>query len=447
MLPALLLLPAIYLLQDPFVLRVYDLQSGVPLSSCTATVGDLQAECKPSGIVELPSSRIPPDGYISLEAAAYVATRVRSTQKQVYLQRSSSVRGVARSGNGQPLSGIRVRLRDEYGLPTDFAVTGASGAYQIDGLKPGAYVVEGQSQETHPEGHGTALLYPRAADRPRSIRLEPGSALDGIDLTLASSRTRYTLKGEVALTGYPGEWNGRGAAVMAIPDGASEPVLSVFANDGGGFELPDLPTGGYMLLAWGPIPESDMSRFPNSPRTWYGAQRVDHREMSDLRAVIPLHAPASLEVSLVKACAGVPATIRLQPEQHPWPEQWFPPVRPDQSRIEHLPTGRYRVHPIAEDLHCHLAARPSTVETEATLALELRPGTGEVVVQAGDEAIRAVLIREGTADLDLSEATELAPGATYRFRNLANGNYRMVEFDHANRRSEKRVTIGPTENQ
>lgn len=426
MIPPILILPAIYLLQDAHVVHVHDLQSGARLSRCTATVAGFETECMPSGIVELPADRMTQDPYLELQAAGYVTTRVRATRKDVYLDRSSSIRGVARGGNGQPLPGIRVRLRDERGRATDFAVTGSSGAYQIDGLKPGLYVVEGQSQETHPEGHGVALLYPRAGDRPHSIRLEPGSTQDGVDLTLTSSGTRSTLRGEIALAGYPGEWDGRGAAVIAIPDGASEPVLSVFTNTGGGFELPDLPSGGYTVLAWGPVPESDMSRFPNSSLTWYGAQRIDHREMSDVRAVIPLRAPAAVEVSVVQApasasCAGVPAIIRLKPEQQPWPEQWFPPVRLDRSRIERLPAGRYGVHATAEDLHCHLAAQAYNVETGATLALTLQQGELEIAVTGGDEPQRAVLIREGTANLDLSMSAEVAPGVTHRFRNLAPG--------------------------
>lgn len=137
---------------------------------------------------------------------------------------AATLAGVVSDTSGQPVEGADVTVYANGDLPVGVAVTGADGAWEVQGLDDGRYRVLAQPPAEHPDAEAWA---PSAPDR---------CAADGYDVTDEATATAdTTLLAGVELTGellLPDGAPATGAVVTARPETGQRGRTAVVGDDG-----------------------------------------------------------------------------------------------------------------------------------------------------------------------------------------------------------------------
>ncbi|MDL4773086.1 MFS transporter [Actinomadura xylanilytica] len=138
----------------------------------------------------------------------------------------SGVAGRVLSGD-RPIEGAAVTLIDAQGRQVAHTVGDADGRYTLDVPETGRFLLVGSAT-----GH-----------RPEAAPLTVGAGPIELDLVLTCAAGLHgTVRDAAAGTPLPD-------ATVVVTDAGGEVVASAASGDGGGFELPELPPGGYTLAA------------------------------------------------------------------------------------------------------------------------------------------------------------------------------------------------------
>jgi len=261
-----------------------------------------------------PEFRGPSDSETARTVQVRAEARVHDIE--VVLARGGAIAGAIVDSAGEPFQGVLVRamrLR-EIGGRTVAATAGwprltdERGRYRISSLPPGAYLIVASLNATEPALDGRArgfapVYYPATAhvESAQSVQVELGSAVTGVDLTLAVSSTARVSGKALNAAGDP--LPGRVAlATSARSRGvAAEPRFARVEPDGS-FELADVPSGDYVLQALGErgpgvLPEfgseyiavAETDTPPVTIRTAVGAT-LEGRFVTESRTSLPLRA-------------------------------------------------------------------------------------------------------------------------------------------------------------
>ncbi|MDO8680011.1 MAG: carboxypeptidase-like regulatory domain-containing protein, partial [Acidobacteriota bacterium] len=242
------------------------------LTSSSNSLGNFELRDVPPGSYFVSASRA---GYLELQYGQRrprergTAVTVRDgeivSRIDIALPRGSVLAGRITDDAGHPYPGIQVNvweMRYREGRRLPFPAGGARtddlGDYRIVGLPPGAYHISASSPETwrneKNETFGFATTYYASANAgpPLTIALEVAQQRLDLDVSLAASRTARVTGRVIRPTGEP--MAGEGVALsLTIPGTgltfvSGTPVSTRTAADGG-FELHDVPPGGYVIRA------------------------------------------------------------------------------------------------------------------------------------------------------------------------------------------------------
>ncbi|MEU6404336.1 carboxypeptidase-like regulatory domain-containing protein [Streptomyces sp. NPDC046985] len=144
------------------------------------------------------------------------------------------LRGRVRDATGAPLARATLTLVDRHGRQRGLARSAPDGGYALVEPEPGAYTLIASA-----EGH-----------QPRAVRITAGSGPVPADVTLAGAGgVRGTVRHEP--TGRPVP-----DARVTLLNARGETVASVRTAADGTYALPDVPPGGYTVVATGRPPVS-----------------------------------------------------------------------------------------------------------------------------------------------------------------------------------------------
>ncbi len=266
--------------------------------------------------------------------------------------RAAAVSGQVSGENGQSLSGMGVfavrRAEREgtirYGRTLTTAFTDDQGRYRLHSLPPGAYTVAvapmGEVASSSQQG---VVYYPGYSDASRAefLDLAPGADLSSVDIRVTSQQP-----GGVAGTvvGIPKDWAGSRAAVALIPQsGVGLPVSQVLTDAAGRYQIENVPSGDYRVMAWGPLSDSGFENPPQRGPVHYasGTASVRGGEAAEIDLALAPAIRVESRWPASNSCVGVESLrIRLK---NGWFDFWSFEGKRGRDGIawDNLPAGTY----------------------------------------------------------------------------------------------------------
>jgi hypothetical protein len=181
------------------------------------------------------------------------------------LTKAASISGTVLADDGSPVvrAVVIAKMVDSHFARK--ALTDENGAYTIEGLKEGTYIVKAMAEGFYPE------FYDNAQNREDAtpVAVAASQQVTGIDFSLTPAPDN-----QGAITGIvrneKDEAPIAGAFVMALPVGGGKPSFAV-TNAEGRYKITGLATGKYFVAAWA---EGYVGEFYDDARNWRRATPV-----------------------------------------------------------------------------------------------------------------------------------------------------------------------------
>lgn len=450
------------------MIRVIDAESGAPLSGVRIEVSSADdartviwaTETDSEGTARLRASSgavyrvtAEKEGYVNTSRAGSderFLTIASDTENRVLiaLERGAAVSGTVIDGSGTALGGMWVaavpRIVDGKALRVGgFAAETISddrGRYRLYSLPPGEYKIatspRGQSVSSRLRG---VAYYPGAASiaEAQRIRLAPGSELHSADIRFTESQ-RGSLRGQVS--GIPVGWRMGGTAIVLVPkDGANIPVATASTDPGGQFAIGDIPTGEYVVLAWGPLSRSGYEKPPQDGLALYASAdvSVDGGSVREIQLALSPGLKVYAALHKDRRCSGA-AALQVHPEG-PWLPSWTIESRTVEGGIEwpSVPPGTYRFTMPRIDDSCAFAgvitaanAAPRTllrIDGPTAVSAVVGPWRGTVSgsVQFEGAPVPGAELLLWSRSGEISRATSASNSGVFQFNHVPPGRYRI----------------------
>ena len=379
----------------------------------------------------------------------------------VKLMPAGSISGKIGNSDGEPISGVQVRIILRHMVAGQMrwedranATTDDAGGFRASGLLPGDYYVATVAhsvRELAPLARParqnfdeiySALFFPGATDAASAtpVHVEPGQQVEA-DFSLKTEKA-YRITGTIE-GGIPGR-----TGIMLLDSDGNE----IWANSGydfrkNVFRFFDVPPGAYSVVA---------TSITEAGETMYGITQVgvSASDVSNVGVNVLPSAKIPVEVQIEGASAG-PAppvvSVHLASRDHNNfnPGGWTQGPRPGQqgaeATISNVMPGHYRVEVqqvaqyyissvrsgdidlMREDLVIAPGSQPAPIQ----VVLHGSPASLRGTVKAGDRQIRAFVLVLPDGD-SADEPRQAFTAGQFSFSSLAPGSYHVYAFPSLN---------------
>lgn len=311
---------------------------------------------------------------------------------------SASITGtVTREDDGSPVSGVAVSARGQSPAAGASVFTDASGAYTLDALPAGSYIVE-----FYAEGKGLKREYWQNTfdySQATPVALTEGQAVSGIDASLAAG-------GSIAgvVTRADGGAPLANVTVNAL-DANGEIVAFARTNPAGAYVVGGLPAGAYRVQFGAPAPGLATEYWENA-YSFNAARAVVVGELQTITGVnAALDAVGYISGSVTKSADGSRALTSITvTDVEDSSHAYFLGVANDGTYQVAVAPGTYRVYfaPYEPGLRAEYWADAYTARTANPVTVASGAHVAEV-----DAALDQAALVTGTVTLDSSEGREV----------------------------------------
>lgn len=375
---------------------------------------------------------------------------------QIALVRPSAVGGRVLNELGDPLSGVNVNVLVQrrrqgrvYWAPAStsaIARTNDRGEYRAFGLDPGKYAVmaamlkygAADSDESDGKEAYGAIFYQNEKDLSRVLDIHAGADLAGIDLLMQKAKV-FRVAGRVAL---PSEQEFKSASLLLWPSSTPFIRSGVPVRPDGTFELRNLESGSYMLIA---MLEVDGRRW-----TTRSTLDVTDRDIQDF-VIVPQrnHQVAGkvvMEGGGQADLSAVTVALRAVEDNAPFPVVSAKAGKNGVFALEDVGGQVYRVHVVAPDEHLYRKAAkfdgsdvmdkefPVAGPSNLEVALSAEAGSVEGEVRNDEAPVAGALValvpkgeRRKIPEYYRFASTDLS--GRFRIAGLAPGEFVLFAFD------------------
>lgn len=379
----------------------------------------------------------------------------------VKLMPAGSISGKITNGDGEPISGVQVRIILRHTVAGQMrwedranTTTDESGSFRSSNLLPGDYyvaTVPHSVRELAPFARPvkqnfdeiySALFFPGAADAASAspVHVEAGQQAEA-DFSLRIEKA-YRISGVVS-----GAIPGRTGIMLLDAEGNQVWAKSGSDLNKNQFRFFAVPPGAYNVVA---------TSITQTGETMYGITEVgvSASDVSNISVTVMPSAKIPVHVQIEGAPAGPDApvvSIHLAPRDHNNfnPGGWTQGPQPGNERpeavISNVMPGRYRVQvqPVAKyyvsaarsgniDLtRDDLVIAPDSQPAPIDVVLHGNPASLRGIVKAGDQQIRAFVLVLPDGD-SAEEPRQVFTAGQFSFAGLAPGSYHVYAFPSLN---------------
>lgn len=320
---------------------------------------------------------------------------------ELRLEQGASVQGVTLSSDGEPLSGVNVRLSRQARPYREYSSRSRrDGSFRLDSVQPGTYRV----------GAGSEALVPVDPKR----RIDVGS--EGLEDVVLRLRSGATIRGSIQ-----GLDLDELAQVRVLASNAERPSRRGRVDHSGAYTIGSVAPGVWWVKASLPDGTKEAeARVVVEEEATEVSQDLDLSSGLELRGVVLIEGEPSARVQV--GLRGLDRSVSRG-------------GRTDlrgRFEIGNLPEGRYRVtvsDPKTRLIHNELLRLFG--DREITVSVESGSVRGTVISEATGEALKDVLVvlgqMEGTAGTEVSRVTVGTNGrGEFRITKLSAGRYRLA---------------------